>query len=231
MQPQKRLALKSFGTKGIAPRVRTTGFVLFVMGLCASGLSQSSSACADDVLANRVNAGTGQDQFASVPARPSIASQSVFVLDYTRHHRRADCQVPLPPVGAISPFPLALRLGALVSPRTLVDVGIDATIPGLHLLPSMSSRVDADAIISANFGGVSTTVIPVTFDQIANLNLPISSRVYLGAGVGPYFSTQTRIGGKLIAGAEFAKKLGVEGNVHFAGIGPTLFTIQARLAL
>ena len=75
------------------------------------------------------------------------------------------------------------------------------------------------------------TLFPVTFDQIYNLNLPVSSRVYVGGGVGAYFAHTTRFGGKVIVGAEIAKKFGLEGNLHFAGIGEALFTVQARIGL
>jgi hypothetical protein len=166
---------------------------------------------------------------ASAQLRRSSDYQPLFALDYVKSAGPADCQVPVPPVGAVSPFPIALRLGALVSPRFKFDGGIDATIPGVHLFPGLSTRVDADAIVSANFGGVST-LVPVTFDQIYNLNLPVGSRVYVGAGIGPYFGDRTRFGGKLIAGAEF-NRIGLEGNLHFAGTGDTLFTVQARIGL
>jgi hypothetical protein len=172
--------------------------------------------------ANRTN--------SPVIIRPNASSdyQPVFGIHYAPGSSR-ECQVPLPPVGAISPFPLALRLGAMLSPRTKFDGGIDATIRGLRILPGFTSRVDADAIVSVNFGGVST-LVPVTFDQIYQLNLPVNSRVYLGGGIGPYFGDRTRFGGKLIVGAEFSR-IGLEGNVHFAGVGDTLFTVQARLGL
>src|SRR5947209_7839412 len=41
----------------------------------------------------------------------------------------------IPGVGALSPFPINLRLGAMFSPRTKGAVGVDVSISGLHLLP------------------------------------------------------------------------------------------------
>lgn len=202
----------------------------FILSFCAAGIMQGAPARADDALAERVNEMTVKTQ-PSTGARAGQPSdyQPAFHLDYLHRGAAKDCQVPLPPIGAASPFPLALRLGAMISPRTKFDGGIDATIKGLHLLPNASSRVDLDAIVSVNFGGIST-LVPLTFDQIFQLNLPVNSRVYLGGGVGPYFGDTTRFGGKLIAGAEFSR-LGLEGNLHFSGTGAALFTIQARIGL
>ena len=199
-----------------------------IFSLCTLALLPGSSALAERTLADRANETSREEHQA---AYTRVASPSDYQPLYGIHYVRtaADCQVPLPPIGAVSPFPLALRLGAMVSPRVKFDGGIDATIRGFHLLPGFTSRVDADAIVSANFGGI-TTIVPVTFDQIYNLNLPVSSRVYLGGGVGPYFGDRTRFGGKLIAGAEF-NRIGLEGNVHFSGAGQPLLTVQARLGL
>lgn len=213
----------------ILSRPKSIG-VAAALVLCAAVLLPAAPANADPTLADRVNEAARQAQ-PSMMARSDAPSdyQPAFRLNYLRTADKNDCQVPLPPVGAVSPFPLALRLGAMVSPRLKFDGGIDATLPGVHLLPGFSTRVDADAIVSANFGGIST-VVPVTFDQIYNLNLPVSSRVYIGGGVGPYFGDVTRFGGKLIIGAEFSR-FGLEGNVHFSGAGDPLLTVQARIGL
>ena len=208
---------------------RTNMVAVIAVGLCAAGIVPGASARAERTLADRINGAANAAQPGSALRTVQCSDyQPAFRLDYLRRGATR-CQVPLPPIGAVSPFPLALRLGAMLSPRTKFDGGIDATIPGLHLLPGFSSRVDVDAIVSANFGGVST-LVPVTFDQIYNLNLPVSSRVYAGAGLGAYFGDKTRFGGKLILGAEFSR-LGLEGNLHFAGNGDALFTVQARIGL
>ena len=208
---------------------KAIGIAAAALGIFAMGILSGAPARAEGTLADRVNEVSNRTQPATGEIIQSTDYQPMFHLDYPRRATARDCQVPLPPIGAVSPFPIALRLGALISPRTKFVGGIDATIPGLHLFPGFSSRVDADAIISANFGGVST-LVPVTFDQIYNLNLPVNSRVYLGVGVGPYFGNKIRFGGKLIAGAEF-NRFGLEGNIHFAGIGDPLFTVQARIGL
>jgi hypothetical protein len=211
-------------------RTGTRGFTgaAVAAGLCLAGIAQSAPALADRALADRVNETSRYSRAATAAQALNLSDyQPAFALDYARRGAAKDCQ--LPGVGTVSPFPLALRLGALVSPRLKFVGGIDATIPGVHLAPGLATRVDADAIISANLGGIST-LIPVTIDQIAEINLPVSSRVYVGAGIGPYFGDRTRFGGKLIAGAEFSR-IGLEGNLHFPGSGDTLFTIQARIGL
>ena len=133
-------------------------------------------------------------------------------------------------VGLISPFPVSLRLGALLSPRTKFDAGIDASIPGLHLLPNFNTRVDLDVIFSANLGGV-TTLVPVTFDQIYSKGLVGGTRVFAGAGIGPYFGDKTRFGGKLLFGADVTSRIGAEVDVHFAGVGDPLVSLVARIGL
>lgn len=208
---------------------RTVAIMAGALFLCAAALLPTRYARADAALADRANAAASEALPAPAGFTASTDYQPEFGLDYFHRGAAQNCQVPLPPVGAVSPFPLALRLGAMVSPRFKFDGGIDATIPGLRLLPGFTSRVDLDAIVSANFGGV-TTIVPLTFDQIYSLNLPVSSRVYVGGGIGPYFGDVTRFGGKLIVGAEFSK-FGLEGNLHFAGSGDALLTVQARIGL
>ncbi len=127
------------------------------------------------------------------------------------------------------PFPLHLRLGLMLSPRTKFDGGIDATL-GRGILPSLTTRVDAEAIVSANFHGIST-LVPITLDQVYAKGLFGGNRLYIGAGVGPYIAEKTRFGGKLFIGADLAVRIGVEGAVHFSGSGDPLLTLQARVGL
>jgi len=215
---QRRYCVQA-GTKSI-------GIAAVLLGLCAVGITPAT-ARAQGTLADRANGEANRARHAR--SSDSSDYQPAFHLDYLHRGAASDCQVPLPPIGSVSPFPLALRLGAMVSPRTKFVGGIDVTLKGLNLAPNLSSRVDLDVIVSANFGGVST-LVPLTFDQIYNLNLPVSSRVYVGGGIGPYFGDTTRFGGKLLVGAEFSR-FGLEGDIHFAGIGDTLFTVQARIGL
>ena len=133
-------------------------------------------------------------------------------------------------VGAtsLSPVPIRIRLGVLLSPRLKFDGGVDFTLSGVHLLPSCSTRIDADAIISANFGGLST-LIPITFDQVYSRGVITGNRLYVGGGIGPYIGNVTRLGGKVFAGVDLTSHIGIEATVHFAGVGDTLFAVQARL--
>lgn len=136
----------------------------------------------------------------------------------------------LPPVGMVSPFPISVRLGAMLSPQTKFDGGIDVTLTGVHLMPSLTTRIDADAILSANLGGVST-LFPITIDQIFSQGLVAGSKVYFGAGVGPYIGSSTRLGGKVFVGAGISSRLTGELSLHFPGYGDPLVTLQARLGL
>ncbi len=129
-------------------------------------------------------------------------------------------------VGAV--FPLHVRLGAMVSPRTKFIGGIDYTTKGLA--PNLSTRIDADAIVSANFGGVNT-LFPVTVDQIYSKGLVGGTQVYGGIGLGVYFGDVSRFGGKLLVGGDFGRRVGAEVALHFAGYGDALVTAQVRLRL
>jgi hypothetical protein len=128
-------------------------------------------------------------------------------------------------------YPFAIRLGALLSPRTKFAGGVDVTFPSLGLAPGWVGRADAEAIVSANFGGIST-LVPVTFDEV--YYAPERSgavRFYGGGGIGPYFGEVTRFGGKLFVGANFSRQLSGEVGVHFAGRGDALVTAQIRIPL
>lgn len=127
-------------------------------------------------------------------------------------------------------IPLHLRLGAVVSPRLRFDGGLDFTIPGLHIGQSIGARIDADAIISANFGGV-TTLFPIDFDLVYHPSVIGIHGLYIGAGIGPYLGERTRLGGKILAGAELGHSFGLEGAIHFPGFGDPIFTIQLRSKL
>jgi hypothetical protein len=136
----------------------------------------------------------------------------------------------LPPVGAISPFPISLRLGAQISPRTKFVGGVDVTLSGFRIIPGLQTRIDADAIVSANFKGIST-LIPVTIDQVYSKGLVAGKRIYLGGGIGAYIGEVTRFGGKVFAGADLTSRLGAEVDLHFAGVGTTLVTAHLRIGL
>jgi hypothetical protein len=128
------------------------------------------------------------------------------------------------------PVTFALRLGALASPRWKAAVGADVTFNSFHLIPGLQTRIDGETIISANFGGVST-LVPLTLDQILSHGLVSNSRVYIGAGIGPYVGNVTRFGAKAFVGADVSSHLGAEVGVHFAGYGPSLLTAQVRVPL
>ncbi len=134
-------------------------------------------------------------------------------------------------IGAIPQLvPVHIRLGAEVSPRVKFDGGIDFTIPGLHISPRLSTRIDLDAVVSANFGRV-TTLFPLTIDEIYSPQIIGLNAFYAGVGIGPYLGERTRFGGKILAGATLAHSIGLEGTMHFAGFGDPLFTLQLRFPL
>jgi hypothetical protein len=131
---------------------------------------------------------------------------------------------------ARSGAPVNLRLGVSVSPRIKFVGGVDVTLPHVSIGPGFSTRVDFDAVVSANFGGV-TTLFPLTFDEIYHLGLPAGSGVYGGIGIGPMLGEDTRFGGKIILGGHLTSRLTLEGNVIFAGYGDALFNVQLRLPI
>jgi hypothetical protein len=187
--------------------------------LTASLLSQG----ADSSLAARVNR-TAKDRATRANYREGVAEDPLTV-DICRARGGQ-----LPPVGAISPFPISLRLGAQISPRTKFVGGVDVTLSGFHILPGLQTRIDGEAIVSANFHGIST-LIPVTINQVYSKGLVAGKRIYLGGGIGAYIGEVTHFGGKVFAGADFTSRLGGEVDLHFPGIGDTLVTAQIRIGL
>ena len=136
------------------------------------------------------------------------------------------------PIGAVGDatglYSIALRLGVSVSPRTRFAGGIDVSLPRLSIGNGWTTRIDAEAIVSANFGGIST-LIPLTFNQVYSKGVVSSTRGYGGFGIGPYFGEITRFGGKIFIGAGLSQKLGVELGVHFPGFDDPMVVVQARL--
>jgi hypothetical protein len=128
-------------------------------------------------------------------------------------------------------YPFAIRLGAMVSPRIKFVGGADLTLRNLGIGRHWVGRIDAEAIVSANFGG-NSTVVPVTFDEIYFSPSKTSGfRPYAGFGIGPYFASTTRFGGKLLVGARFSQRLSGEAAVHFSGDGDALLILEARTSL
>jgi hypothetical protein len=128
-------------------------------------------------------------------------------------------------------YPFAIRLGAMVSPRVKFVGGADLTLRSLGIAPHWAARVDAEAIVSANFGGTST-VVPLTFDEVyLSPNGSHGFRPYAGFGIGPYFASTTRFGGKLFVGARFSQRIAGEAAVHFPGAGDALLILSLRTSL
>ena len=125
-------------------------------------------------------------------------------------------------------YPFAIRLGAMVSPRIKFVGGADVTFPRYGIAPNWVGRVDAEAIVSANLGG-NSTLIPLTFDQVYFFPQKIGSlRPYAGLGIGPYFASSTRFGGKFFVGSRLTDRLSGEAAVHFSGQGDALLILEAR---
>ncbi|MCW3098840.1 MAG: hypothetical protein JWL77_4458 [Chthonomonadaceae bacterium] len=128
-------------------------------------------------------------------------------------------------------YPFAIRLGAMLSPRIKFVGGADLTIPSLGIGQNWVGRIDAEAIVSANFGG-NSTVVPLTFDEVYFSPSKTSGlRPYAGLGVGPYFASTTRFGGKFFVGARFSQRISGEASLHFSGAGDPLLVLQARTSL
>ena len=125
---------------------------------------------------------------------------------------------------------IALRGGAMVSPRGAGLVGADFSLPNSNVgNGAWHVRIDADAIIKANFGGVNTA-IPVTVDLLsyAPSGGPSGHNIYYGGGLGAVFGGRSVFDGKLVLGTELTSKIGAELNVHFTE-HDTLLTLLARL--
>ena len=142
------------------------------------------------------------------------------------------------PVGGVAPFKIGIRFGVQVSPRSAFLAGVDVSIPGLNLLPDWNSRVDLDYFVADKDGNPSKlafgvhSLTAITFDQIYTKDIFAGSHVYIGGGAGVYIGNdKTRIGGKVFIGTGLTSTLGIEGTIHFAGLGEPLFTIQARVGL
>lgn len=128
-------------------------------------------------------------------------------------------------------YPFAIRLGASLSPRVKFVGGADLTVHQLGIGPHWVGRFDAEAIVSANFGG-NSTVIPLTFDEVYwSPKTYGSARPYAGIGFGPYFADTTRFGGKIFVGARFSRAISGEASLHFTGYGDPLFVLQVRTSL
>ena len=209
----------------------TRAATLSVGGVLVIGLAVSAKA--DEVSALPRAGGTlaarAQAQLdANLPKALQIAQAPQSVL------RSAALAAPrvrqLDPVSVASKIvPIAIRLGALVSPRTKFVGGADFSFPNAKIGP-FYPRIDAEAIISANFGGI-TTLVPVTFNGVYSKTLPAGTHLYAGAGIGPYFGEVTRFGGKIFLGGDLNRNFGLEGDVQFAGQGEALVTIAARIGL
>ncbi|NEM37979.1 hypothetical protein G3V69_22805, partial [Escherichia coli] len=96
--------------------------------------------------------------------------------------------------------------------------------------PGFYTRLDAEVIIAANFGGVSA-LVPLTIDQIYSRGVLGSRRFYAGLGIGPYFGEVTRFGGTVFIGADVVRNFCAEFTVHFPGFGPALTALQLRYSL
>ena len=123
-------------------------------------------------------------------------------------------------------YPLAIRLGAMISPQVKFVGGADLTLPRLGFGSNWVGRVDAEAIVSANLGG-NSTLVSLAFDQVYQN----ADKLYFGAGVGPYFGDSTRLGGKIFVGSRFSPKTSGEASLHFVGGGDPLFILQVRQSL
>jgi len=125
---------------------------------------------------------------------------------------------------------LSLRGGAMVSPRGAGLAGADATLPALDIFPGWQTRLDADVLFKANFGGINT-IVPVTLNQVYYPADAVAGRtVYFGGGLGAVLGGPARFDGKLILGAELTSRLGGEMNVHFTE-EDTLLTFLVRIHL
>src|SRR5262249_23936811 len=131
-------------------------------------------------------------------------------------------------VSSLSPFPIAVRLGAMISPNLRFLGGVDVLVRGFHPFPRWDLRVGGEAIVDADVNDVST-LFPVTLDLIYNKALLAGSKFYAGAGIGPYFGDTTRFGGKLLVGFALTSNLAAEAELHYPGDSELPLTVMLRL--
>ena len=125
---------------------------------------------------------------------------------------------------------LSIHAGAMVRPRGAALAGVDVDVTSLSLGNGFHGRLDADAIIKANFGGVNT-IFPVTFDQLYyGPNVVGGHNLYYGGGAGAVFGGGTTLDLKLVLGSEITHKFGGEVNVHFNHHN-TIVTLFTRIHL
>jgi hypothetical protein len=125
---------------------------------------------------------------------------------------------------------ISLHGGAMVVPRGAGLLGADVSIPGWSLGNGWHTRVDADVILKANFGGIND-IVPITVDQVYYSPTGASGHnLYYGGGLGAVLGGTAIFDAKLILGTEITNKIGAEVNVHF-NEHDTLVCLLARLHL
>ncbi len=207
--------MKMFGPRVNSGATAIAGAIT-CMGLICSAL----------LLPNSSSAQTPQLTAHLADAADTVAPLQVPVLVDVR---RFQCGQAVNAATSLSPFPIHLRLGGMLSPTSKLAVGADVTITGVHLMPSVNTRIDGDVILGGNLGG-SQTFFPVTLDELYSKTLPGGTAIYFGPGAGMFFGGRTRFGGKVALGAS-VNRFGVEADLDFAGIGNPLFLLQARVGL
>jgi len=209
----------------VRPRVGAVSLLcasLFTSCLGAKVLADTTPAAPDAILTAHLEQSATNDAVTGTGIARSIDVKVPSLL--VSPQNTPTCGIPNP-----TPFPINLRVGALLSPKGKLDLGIDLTLPDLHILPSLTTRLDGDVIFGANIGG-SQTIIPITFDQLYSKSMAGQASLYFGGGVGMYLGGRSRFGGKLVLGATF-NRFGVEANLHFSGSGDPLLSLQGRVAL
>lgn len=210
-----RCNVNTFG-KGSAALLGVTGMLAF------SGVAQAQTSVKTATLTPQVAQQLTEVSQAGIPAGTTSYAE-LLAINAGGRQNTVD-------IGGRT-YPFAIRLGAMVSPRVKFVGGADLTFPRYGIGPNWVGRIDAEAIVSANFGG-NSTVIPLTFDQVYfSPNKTGSLRPYAGVGVGPYFASTTRFGGKLFVGARFSQQISGEASLHFSGAGDPLFVLQVRTSL
>ena len=130
--------------------------------------------------------------------------------------------------GEVELINIALRGGAMFSPRGAGLAGLDFDLPQLSLMPNWSGRVDADVIFKANFSGL-RTVVPVTLNQIYTSPNVAGRSVYFGGGAGALLGGKAKLDIKALAGVGLTRNMDIEVNAHFLE-GDTLVTALVRLS-
>lgn len=131
-----------------------------------------------------------------------------------------------------SPF-AAFRLGLVATPVLGVDTGLDVTFPRLRLGPAWTTRADLDLsayLRSRSFGSRRDAAVALSACQVYTPGGVNRGRLFLGAGVGPWFGPRSGFAGKVFAGINVTPIVSVEAEAHLPPRSPVRAVLMLRVS-